>query len=153
MLECVDLIEPHSSIWLQPEFRRTFRMFGISSQWAYYYLVYGVLNPGIPRNERRKALTLTGCYLTNLLGQKSKHKHCPKTSDSVTINMSLFIPESVFERRWAIMLYHPPPEKGQGLMEYALILVLLAVVVAATLMAFGPFLGNLYSKIYNLWPK
>ena len=38
------------------------------------------------------------------------------------------------------MLYRPPPEEGQGLMEYALILVLIAVVVVAVLVAFGPFL-------------
>ena len=51
------------------------------------------------------------------------------------------------------MLYHPPSEKGQGLMEYALILVLIAVVVAAVLVVFGPFLGNLYSQVVNLWPS
>ena len=51
------------------------------------------------------------------------------------------------------MLYRPPPEEGQGLVEYALILVLIAVVVAAVLVTFGPFLGNLYSQIVNLWPS
>jgi pilus assembly protein Flp/PilA len=53
------------------------------------------------------------------------------------------------------MLYHPPPEKGQGLVEYALILVLLAIVVVAVLMVFGPSLGNVYSKIAlnDVWLK
>ena len=53
------------------------------------------------------------------------------------------------------MLYHPSPEKGQGLVEYALILVLLAVVVLAVLMVFGPSLGNVYSRVvYNdAWLK
>ena len=51
------------------------------------------------------------------------------------------------------MLYHPPSEKGQGLMEYALILVLIAVVVVAVLVAFGPFLGNLYSDVVELFPS
>jgi pilus assembly protein Flp/PilA len=51
------------------------------------------------------------------------------------------------------MLYHPPPEKGQGLMEYALILVLLAIVVIAVLVVFGPTLGNMYSRITNLFPS
>ena len=50
------------------------------------------------------------------------------------------------------MLYHPPDENGQGLMEYALILVLIAVVVIAVLVLFGPFLGNLYSSVYDLIP-
>ena len=47
------------------------------------------------------------------------------------------------------MLYHPPPEKGQGLVEYALILMLIAAVVIIVLIAFGPFLGNLYSNVVN----
>ena len=38
-------------------------------------------------------------------------------------------------------------EKGQGLVEYALILVLVAVVVIAVLMILGPVIGNVLSKI------
>ena len=53
------------------------------------------------------------------------------------------------------MLYHPPPEKGQGLVEYALILMLIAVVVIAVLVVFGPSLANTYSSVvYNdAWLK
>lgn len=51
------------------------------------------------------------------------------------------------------MLYHPHPEKGQGLMEYALILVFIAVVVVAVVVVFGPSIGNLYSSVYNLFPS
>jgi len=40
-----------------------------------------------------------------------------------------------------------PKEKGQGLVEYALILVLVALVVIAALTIFGPRLGNIFSKI------
>jgi len=40
-----------------------------------------------------------------------------------------------------------PKEKGQGLVEYALILVLVAVVVIAVLMILGPVIGNVFSKI------
>lgn len=36
---------------------------------------------------------------------------------------------------------------GQGLVEYALILVLVSVVVAALLTVFGPTLGNMFSNI------
>ena len=42
-----------------------------------------------------------------------------------------------------------PKEKGQGLVEYALILVLVAVVVIAVLMILGPVIGNVFSKINN----
>jgi len=40
-----------------------------------------------------------------------------------------------------------PKEKGQGLVEYALILVLVAIVVIAALMVLGPIIGNVFSKI------
>ena len=40
-----------------------------------------------------------------------------------------------------------PMEKGQGLIEYALILVLVAMVVMIMLLLFGPAIGNMYSNI------
>ena len=40
-------------------------------------------------------------------------------------------------------------EEGQGLVEYALILVLVAVVVIAILTLLGPALGNVFSAILN----
>jgi pilus assembly protein Flp/PilA len=38
-------------------------------------------------------------------------------------------------------------EKGQGLVEYALILVLVALVVIAALLVLGPVIGNTFSSI------
>jgi pilus assembly protein Flp/PilA len=40
-----------------------------------------------------------------------------------------------------------PKEKGQGLVEYALILVLVAVVVIAVLTILGPIIGNVFTQI------
>ena len=40
-----------------------------------------------------------------------------------------------------------PKEKGQGLVEYALILVLVAIVVIAALTILGPVIGNVFSEI------
>jgi len=40
-----------------------------------------------------------------------------------------------------------PKEKGQGLVEYALILVLVAIVVIAVMMLLGPLIGNVFSAI------
>jgi pilus assembly protein Flp/PilA len=40
-----------------------------------------------------------------------------------------------------------PRERGQGLVEYALILVLVAIVVIAVLMLLGPIIGNVFSTI------
>jgi len=47
---------------------------------------------------------------------------------------------------YTIMLF-APKEKGQGLVEYALILVLVAIVVIAALMILGPVIGNTFSTI------
>ena len=38
-------------------------------------------------------------------------------------------------------------ERGQGLVEYALILVLVAIVVIAALMVLGPIIGNVFTEI------
>ena len=38
-------------------------------------------------------------------------------------------------------------EHGQGLVEYALIMLLVAIVVIVVLALFGPRIGNLYSNI------
>ena len=40
-----------------------------------------------------------------------------------------------------------PREEGQGLVEYALILVLVAIVVIAILLLLGPVVGNTFSNI------
>jgi pilus assembly protein Flp/PilA len=40
-----------------------------------------------------------------------------------------------------------PKEEGQGLVEYALILVLVAIVVIAILLLLGPAVGNVFSNI------
>lgn len=44
------------------------------------------------------------------------------------------------------MLY-APKEKGQGLVEYALFLVLVAVVVIVILSLLGPAIGSVFSDI------
>jgi pilus assembly protein Flp/PilA len=40
-----------------------------------------------------------------------------------------------------------PREEGQGLVEYALILVLVAVVVIAILQVLGPRIGGVFSQV------
>jgi pilus assembly protein Flp/PilA len=40
-------------------------------------------------------------------------------------------------------------QRGQGLVEYALILVLVAVVVIAVLSLLGPAIGNVFSQILD----
>lgn len=41
---------------------------------------------------------------------------------------------------------------GQGLLEYALILLLVALVVIAVIYLFGPWIGNLYSNVISNIP-
>jgi len=40
-------------------------------------------------------------------------------------------------------------QKGQGLVEYALTLVLVAIVVIAVVLILGPMIGNVFSKTNN----
>jgi pilus assembly protein Flp/PilA len=40
-----------------------------------------------------------------------------------------------------------PREKGQGLVEYALILVLVSLVVIVILIVLGPAIGNVFSEV------
>jgi pilus assembly protein Flp/PilA len=40
-----------------------------------------------------------------------------------------------------------PNEKGQGMVEQALLMVLVAIVVIAVLMILGPTIGNVFSSI------
>ena len=43
--------------------------------------------------------------------------------------------------------------KAQGLVEYALILVFVAIVVVAALAIFGPTIGNTYTEIIGMFPE
>jgi pilus assembly protein Flp/PilA len=47
------------------------------------------------------------------------------------------------------MLY-VPREEGQGLVEYALILVLVAMAVIVVLSLLGPAIGNIFSNVVRL---
>ena len=44
-------------------------------------------------------------------------------------------------------MFYSPQEKGQGMVEYALILVFVALVVIASLSILGPTIGNMFTKI------
>ncbi len=43
-------------------------------------------------------------------------------------------------------------QRAQGLVEYAIIMLLVAVVVIAVLTLLGPIVGNMFSSINNLFP-
>ncbi len=45
-----------------------------------------------------------------------------------------------------------PKEKGQGLVEYAIILALVAIVVIAVMRLLGPQIGNTFSTIASSLP-
>jgi pilus assembly protein Flp/PilA len=49
-----------------------------------------------------------------------------------------------------IELLFLPNERGQGLVEYALILVLVALIVIVILALLGPAIGNIFSNIVSL---
>ncbi len=42
-------------------------------------------------------------------------------------------------------------ERGQGLIEYALVIALVAIIVIAIITLVGPQVGNMYSRIITAW--
>ena len=40
-------------------------------------------------------------------------------------------------------------EKGQGMIEYAMILILVAIIILVVLVLLGPAVGNLYSNVMS----
>jgi pilus assembly protein Flp/PilA len=48
-----------------------------------------------------------------------------------------------------LMLYVPQPEEGQGLVEYAMILMCVAIVVLGLITIIGPTVGNMFSNVVN----
>jgi pilus assembly protein Flp/PilA len=46
-------------------------------------------------------------------------------------------------------MFRKSQKKGQGLVEYALILVLVAIVIIIILSVLGPAIGNVFSQIIN----
>ena len=46
-----------------------------------------------------------------------------------------------------------PAEKGQGLVEYAIILAFVAIVVIAIMRLLGPIVGNTFSSVSNSIPN
>lgn len=57
-------------------------------------------------------------------------------------------PGIYFIRKEIIMLF-TPIERGQGLVEYSIILALVAIVVIAVMRLLGPKVGNSFSSINN----
>ena len=65
------------------------------------------------------------------------------------INLSISITLSEINRKGEKIMLFSPKEKGQGLVEYALILVLVAVVVIVVMQILGPTVGNVFSSIIS----
>ena len=49
-------------------------------------------------------------------------------------------------------MYYAPVERGQGLVEYGLILVLIAIAVVIIVSQFGQTLNTMYSNIVTMFP-
>jgi pilus assembly protein Flp/PilA len=49
-------------------------------------------------------------------------------------------------------MFFVPKEKGQGLVEYAIILAFVAIVVIAVMRLLGPTIGNVFSTVNSEIP-
>jgi Flp pilus assembly pilin Flp len=57
------------------------------------------------------------------------------------------------KRKEAIPMLYYIRERGQGLVEYAFIILLVVIVVIAVLIILGPIVGNMFTKINSNLPK
>jgi pilus assembly protein Flp/PilA len=57
-----------------------------------------------------------------------------------------------FVQKGITTMLFAPKEKGQGLVEYAIILALVAIVVIAIMRLLGPKIGNTFSTISSSLP-
>ena len=75
--------------------------------------------------------------------------HCGHVTDSEDgpQTKQIFIQKGIY-----IMLF-APKEKGQGLVEYAIILALIAIVVIAVMTTLGKKVNNTMSTISNALPS
>jgi pilus assembly protein Flp/PilA len=54
-----------------------------------------------------------------------------------------------FQRKGGNAMFKKMQKRAQGLVEYALILVLVAIVIIIILSVLGPAIGNVFSQIIN----
>jgi pilus assembly protein Flp/PilA len=59
---------------------------------------------------------------------------------------------SLFSLKGNVIMLFAPQEKGQGLIEYAIILSLVALIVIAVIWLLGPKVGDSYSSINSSIP-
>ena len=69
----------------------------------------------------------------------------------MNVELRVDLSKNSFIERMVIMLF-APKEKGQGLVEYAIILALVAIVVIAVMRLLGPKIGNTFSTISSSLP-
>jgi pilus assembly protein Flp/PilA len=64
----------------------------------------------------------------------------------------VILSEAKFIQKGITTMLFAPKEKGQGLVEYAIILALVAIVVIAVMRLLGPKIGNTFSTISSSLP-
>jgi pilus assembly protein Flp/PilA len=56
---------------------------------------------------------------------------------------------AIFKKKGDTNMFLSKQEKGQGLIEYALIIVLVSIVVIVVLALLGPAISNIFQQIIN----
>lgn len=47
------------------------------------------------------------------------------------------------------MLFYPSTSEGQGLIEYSLVIALVAIIIIVVLALLGPAIGNMFSNVVS----
>jgi pilus assembly protein Flp/PilA len=67
----------------------------------------------------------------------------------IAVNRFIAVHRSMPANKGGFIMLFSLKEKGQGLVEYALILILASIIVVVILYLLGPAIGNLYSNIVD----
>lgn len=70
----------------------------------------------------------------------------------IKFNQPEAVSDKNFVQKGITTMLFAPKEKGQGLVEYAIILALVAIVVIAVMRLLGPKIGNTFSTISSSLP-
>lgn len=85
-------------------------------------------------------------FTSKSIGFSAFFKAQPKTGVIKLLNIILIFLADLHSERNLSMLF-PQQQKGQGLVEYAIILVFVAIVVIAVIRLLGPKIGNIFSTV------
>jgi pilus assembly protein Flp/PilA len=101
----------------------------------------------IAETNMGKCADLCCCARASVMGIRISHPRIARRKSQDHSDHGSCTPIFNHQRKEVRQMLFRPQQSGQGLVEYALILVLVAVVVIVILALLGPAIGNVFSNI------